>query len=183
MFLSTFARNLVEVFIPIILYKFGYDLWTVMFYFFLVNFISLLISYPCALFSIYYILAISFLYAVYRRFYWMSRRYFNLNVIKNKDISKIYSIISIINQIGVIISAYCGSLFLDFVSLKLLTILVTILFFISLGVVQNLFRTLVMLICLIPGLNIKMMIYLTLTLMTISGFFTLKNKKEIYEEN
>lgn len=150
MFLSTFARNLVEVFIPIILYKFGYDLWTVMFYFFLVNFISLLISYPCALFSIYYILAISFLYAVYRRFYWMSRRYFNLNVIKNKDISKIYSIISIINQIGVIISAYCGSLFLD-------------------------------LICLIPGLNIKMMIYLTL--MTISGFFTLKNKKEIYEEN
>lgn len=152
MFLSTFARNLVEVFIPIILYKFGYDLWTVMFYFFLVNFISLLISYPCALFSIYYILAISFLYAVYRRFYWMSRRYFNLNVIKNKDISKTYSIISIINQIGVIISAYCGSLFLD-------------------------------LICLIPGLNIKMMIYLTLTLMTISGFFTLKNKKEIYEEN
>ena len=127
MFLSTFARNLV-------------------------NFISLLISYPCALFSIYYILAISFLYAVYRRFYWMSRRYFNLNVIKNKDISKTYSIISIINQIGVIISAYCGSLFLD-------------------------------LICLIPGLNIKMMIYLTLTLMTISGFFTLKNKKEIYEEN
>lgn len=152
MFLSTFARNLVEVFIPIILYKFGYDLWTVMFYFFLVNFISLLISYPCALFSIYYILAISFLYAVYRRCYWMSRRYFNLNVIKNKDISKTYSIISIINQIGVIISAYCGSLFLD-------------------------------LICLIPGLNIKMMIYLTLTLMTISGFFTLKNKKEIYEEN
>lgn len=127
MFLSTFARNLV-------------------------NFISLLISYPCALFSIYYILAISFLYAVYRRCYWMSRRYFNLNVIKNKDISKTYSIISIINQIGVIISAYCGSLFLD-------------------------------LICLIPGLNIKMMIYLTLTLMTISGFFTLKNKKEIYEEN
>lgn len=152
MFLSTFARNLVEVFIPIILYKFGYDLWTVMFYFFLVNFISLLISYPCALFSIYYIWAISFLYAFYRKFYWMSRRYFNLNVIKNKDISKIYSIISIINQIGVIISAYCGSLFLD-------------------------------LICLIPGLNIKMMIYLTLTLMTISGFFTFKNKKEIYEEN
>ena len=127
MFLSTFARNLV-------------------------NFISLLISYPCALFSIYYILAISFLYAVYRRCYWMSRRYFNLNVIKNKDISKTYSIISIINQIGVIISAYCGSLFLD-------------------------------LICLIPGLNIKMMIYLILTLMTISGFFTFKNKKEIYEEN
>lgn len=152
MLLSTFARNLVEVFIPIILYKFGYDLWTVMFYFFLVNFISLLISYPCALFFIYYILAISFLYAVYRRCYWMSRRYFNLNVIKNKDILKTYSIISIINQIGVIISAYCGSLFLD-------------------------------LICLIPGLNIKMMIYLILTLMTISGFFTFKNKKEIYEEN
>ena len=32
-FLSTFARNLVELFIPIILYKFGYSVEEVLFYF------------------------------------------------------------------------------------------------------------------------------------------------------
>ena len=32
-FLSTFSRNLIEVFIPIILYKFGYSLKEVVFYF------------------------------------------------------------------------------------------------------------------------------------------------------
>ena len=46
-FLSTFARNLIEVFIPIILYKFGFSLKEVILYFLLVNFFSLILSYPC----------------------------------------------------------------------------------------------------------------------------------------
>ena len=44
-FISSFARNLIEVFIPLILYNFGYSLKSVMFYYFLVNFISLIIGY------------------------------------------------------------------------------------------------------------------------------------------
>ena len=50
-FLSTFSRNLIEVFIPVILYKFGYDLKEVVFYYLIANVFSLLISYPCVAFS------------------------------------------------------------------------------------------------------------------------------------
>ena len=45
-FLSTFSRNLIEVFIPVILYKFGYSIKEVIFYFLMANLISLLIDYP-----------------------------------------------------------------------------------------------------------------------------------------
>ena len=45
------------------------------------------------------------------------------NVMSNKNISVSYSIISIINQIGVITSAYIGSLILDFISIKVLTVI------------------------------------------------------------
>lgn len=160
-FLSTFSRNLIEVFIPVILYKFGFNLTEIILYYFLGSFISLIISYPCVLFSkkvsnkalsiigiisficlqitlnfmvrsIYYIIAIAFLFALYRRGYWIARRYYNLNIIKKEKISTTYAIVSIINQTGVILSSYLGSLLLDYVGLKLLTVFAIILFFISL---------------------------------------------------
>lgn len=159
-FLSTFSRNLIEVFIPVILYKFGYSLKEVLFYYLMANLISLIISYPCVAFSkkynnkilsiigivaflllqillnymiynIWYLLLIATIYAVYRRGYWISRRYYNLKVLKKDKISSTYSLISIINQVGVIISAYCGSLVLDYISLQTLTIIAIVLFLIS----------------------------------------------------
>ena len=159
-FLSTFSRNLIEVFIPLILYKNGYNLKDVMLYYFLVNVFSLILSYPCLViakksnykilsiigiiafsimqimlnsikYSVLYIFVLSFLFALYRRGYWISRRYYNLNVMSNKNISVSYSIISIINQIGVITSAYIGSLILDFISIKVLTVISILLFLIS----------------------------------------------------
>ena len=128
-FLSTFARNLIEVFIPIILYKYGYTIKEVMLYYFVVNIVSLIISYPCIhisqkynnkilsiigilaftilqillnymTYSIKYLLIIATLFAIYRRGYWISRRYYNLKVIKKNNISTTYSLISIINQRG-----------------------------------------------------------------------------------
>lgn len=160
-FLSTFARNLIEVFIPIILFKFGYSLKEVILYYLLVNFFSFLISYPCVLFSkrfdnrllsfvgimsfmlvqlllnkIYYsylyIILLSFLYALYRKGYWIARRYYNLKIMRKENISKTYSIISVLNQIGVLLASYIGSLLLDFVSVKVLTFLSVSLFGISL---------------------------------------------------
>ena len=159
-FLSTFARNLIEVFIPIILYKNGYSLKEVIIYYFFVNLFSTILTYPCLIFarkfnykilsfvgiiafaimqlmltkieySYMYVLILSFIYALYRRCYWFSRRYYNLNVIGKKDISLSYTIISIINQLGVIIAAYIGSILLDFTNIKILTIISIFLFFVS----------------------------------------------------
>ena len=45
-FLSTFSRNLIEVFIPVILYKYGYTLKEVLFYYLIVNAVSLILTYP-----------------------------------------------------------------------------------------------------------------------------------------
>ena len=160
-FLSTFARNLVEVFIPVILYKFGFSFKEVILYYFLVNVFSLVLSYPCVYISNKYtnnvlsiigvisfllvqillnfihksnvfLIAVSFAYALYRRGYWISRRFYNLRVIRKKNISSTYSFISIINHIGVIFSSYIGSLFLDFTTVSVLTIISMILFLISL---------------------------------------------------
>lgn len=160
-FLSTFSRNLIEVFIPIILYKYGYSLKEVILYYLLVNIFLIFLTYPCILYtkkfsnknlaligiiafvlvqvlltqmkySSYYIFILSFLYALYRIGYWLSRRFYNLKVLHKKDISKDYSLISIVNQIALIISSYVGALFLDFVSIKILTIISIILFLISL---------------------------------------------------
>lgn len=159
-FLSTFSRNLIEVFIPVILYKYGYNIKEILFYFLMANVISLLLSYPFVNLSIkynnkilsiigiiafsvlqillnfmthniWYLLSIAILFAIYRRGYWISRRYYNLKVIKKEHISTTYSIISIINQIGVVISAYMGSILLDYVSLNAITIIAIILFLLS----------------------------------------------------
>lgn len=160
-FLSTFARNLIEVFIPVILYKFGFSLKEVIFYYLLVNVFSLILSYPCIYISNkfnnkalgiigvisflilqillnhisesnIFLITISFVYALYRRGYWISRRFYNLRVIRKKNISSTYSILSIINHIGVIFSTYIGSLLLDFVTVRILTIISIFLFLISL---------------------------------------------------
>lgn len=159
-FLSTFSRNLIEVFIPVILYKNGFALKEILFYYLMANVISLIISYPFINLSkkynnkilsiigiigfvilqimlnfikhtLIYLLALATFFAIYRRGYWIARRYYNLKVIKKENISTTYSIISIINQVGVIVSAYCGSIILDFISLKLLTIIAIILFLTS----------------------------------------------------
>lgn len=159
-FLSTFARNLIEVFIPIILYKYGYSLKEVILYYLFVNLFSLILSHPCFYLSnkynnkilsiigiisfvilqlllnnlqnnIIYLLFISLAFATYRRGYWISRRYYNLKIIKKDNISKTYSLISIINEIGLIFSSYIGSLFLDFISIDALTIISIVLFLIS----------------------------------------------------
>ena len=45
-FLSTFARALIETFIPLLLFKFGYSLKEVVLYFFIYNLIELMLTYP-----------------------------------------------------------------------------------------------------------------------------------------
>ena len=159
-FLSTFARNLIEVFVPIILYKFGFEFKVVLLYYLLVSLFSLLIAYPyiyisnkynnkvigfIGLFSFVifqlllnnmqktnlFLIILAFVFALYKRGYWISRRYYNLRVIRKENISSTYSLISIINQIGIIFSSYIGSVFLDFVSINTLTTISVIIFMLS----------------------------------------------------
>ena len=159
-FLSSFARNLIEVFIGTILYKAGFSLKNVILYYLLVNIFSLLLGLPCAKISkqysnkvlsligilaftglqiklnhiridYIYLLSNAFLFATYRRCYWIARRYYTLKVIDKKSIPKDYSITSIANQLSIIISAYIGSLLLEFISIKVLTIISILLFLIS----------------------------------------------------
>ena len=156
-FLSTFSRSLIEVFIPVILYKFGYSIKEVLLYYLIVNLVSLFITYPSIYISnkynnkilsivgitsfialqvalnymvrsMLYLILIAVLFAFYRRGYWISRRYYNLEIIKDKNIATSYSIIMILNQLAVVVSGYIGSLILDFVSLRVLTIIAIILF-------------------------------------------------------
>ena len=160
-FLSTFSRNLIEVFIPVILYKFGFSLREVICYSLLGNIISLLISYPCIYIankynnkilsiigtisfivlqillnyihrSMWYLALVALFYALYRRGYWIARRYYNLEVVKKEKISTTYSILCVINQIGVVFASYLGSLMLDFMSVKIVTIISMALFILSL---------------------------------------------------
>lgn len=159
-FISTFARNLIEVFIPMILYKYGYSLKEVIFYYFFVNLFSLLLSYPFLVIakkinyknlsmigiisfvivqlmlnkivqSKIYLVLLALMYAMYRRGYWIPRRYFNLKVIHKEDISIAYAIISVINQLALIASSYIGAILLDFVNIGVLTGISIMLFFIS----------------------------------------------------
>ena len=159
-FFSTFARNLVEFFIGTILYKAGFSVHEVIFYYMLVQLFATLIAYPTILFSkrfdnriisfvsigafitvqvllnvihqnYLYLIILAFFYALYRICYWMPRRYYNLKVMKKEKIASSYSIISIVNQVSIIVSSYIGSLFLDFVSIKVLTIISMFIFILS----------------------------------------------------
>ena len=82
--------------------------------------------------TIYYLIIVSFLFALYRRGYWIPRRYYNLKIIHKDNISTTYSIVTIVNQLGLVISSYVGALFLDFLNINYLTILAIVLFLFSL---------------------------------------------------
>ena len=166
-FFSSFARNLIEVFIGTILFKAGFSIKEVVLFYLLFNLFSFIIAFPCIWLSkkysnrvlavisaisfgllqlvlgfitpeLSYLILVGFLYALYRRTYWVSRRYYTLKVIQKKDIAKDYSIVSIVNQVSILISSYVGALLLDFVSINALTIISVLLFVISVIFLNNL---------------------------------------------
>lgn len=149
-FLSTFARNLIELFIGTILFKAGFDLNNIIFYFLFVNIFSFILAFPCIYIAkrhsnkiltvigiiafilvqivlnyvkikIWYLILLAFLYALYRRAYWMSRRYYTFQVIDKNNTSKDYSWVSILNQLALLFSSYVGSLLLEFISIHVIT--------------------------------------------------------------
>ena len=160
-FISTFARNLIEVFIGTILFKAGFTLKSVIGYYLAIHIFSFILAFPCVQiakkytnkpltiigiiafilvqvilnyiqFNHIYLIVLAFMFALYRRCYWISRRYYTLQVVDKKDTSKKYSFISIFNELALLISSYIGALLLEYVSINVITIITIILLIISL---------------------------------------------------
>ena len=160
-FLSTFARSLIEVFIGTVLFKAGFNLHSVISYYLLINLFSFILAFPCIQISKkysnklltfigiiafiavqvclnyiqlnhIYLFILSFLYALYRRSYWMSRRYYTFKVIGKDNISKDYSWVSILNQLALLLSSYVGSLLLEYINIQVITVISTLLLLVGL---------------------------------------------------
>lgn len=158
--LTGLARGMIEVFIPIYLYKAGFSLNGVFEYFFYMLLISLIISYPLTklggkiknkyliisstfflaimyhmLLSVtiskFYTITLAFMYATYRRTYWIGRRYYALRSIPTENMGKNVSLITIVTQIGSMSAAYLGALFLNHTSNYVLFIVSIITYFIG----------------------------------------------------
>ena len=159
-FFSTFARNLIELFIGTILYKNGFSVHEVIFYYLIVQLTCFIGTYPAVKFSkdysnrilafisivafiftqfllntvvqnTLYLVIVGVSYGLFRICYWTSRRYYNLKVMKKEKIASSYSIISIVNQVSIIVSSYIGSLVLDFISVRTLTLISFLIFILS----------------------------------------------------
>ena len=108
-FLSTFVRSLIEIFISLYLFKKGFSIKSIILFYFVANLLAIPIAYIYAkigektkysyimifgyisfivlqiilrhtVISNYYILLIAFMYSLYRRGYWVSRRFYITNV-------------------------------------------------------------------------------------------------------
>lgn len=149
-FLSTFSRTLIEVFISLYLFKNGCSVKVVLLFYFLVNIFSMPLSYLFVYIgektkyslvmiigivafilvqvflwnikiTIPYIFLIALLYSIYRRGYWVSRRFYITKIMPPKETSGLFSIILVFSQIATIISSYLGANILENLNLFTLT--------------------------------------------------------------
>lgn len=157
---STLSKNLIEVFIPLLLYKFGFSVKEVILYYLFVNvfgtflvflfvklgnkfgykklaylsifnFALMQIVLNFKVHTVWYLILLALVYTLYFRTYWISRRYFNLHVVKKDNIAKTYSIISIFNQLGTMTATFIGGLLLDTLDNMIVSIISIIIFVIS----------------------------------------------------
>ncbi len=159
-FMSTFARSLIEIFISLYLFKSGFPIYSILTFYFLENFLAIFISYffvyigekyhysivmYIGIFSFIilqlvlnnivttplYIVLISILYSLYRRGYWVARRYYISNVIPQRNSSESLSIILVSAEIASILSGYVGAILLDNWDMTIVMYISSILLFIS----------------------------------------------------
>jgi len=159
-FLSTFARALIEIFISLYLFKIGCTIQNIVLFYFLVNLISIPLSYIFVKLgektkysyvmiigfvaflvlhillrnvvnSTSYILLLALIYSVYNKGYWVARRFYITKIMPIKNTSGLFSIILVLSQIASIASGYIGSFILDKSDMVILTIISSILLFLS----------------------------------------------------
>lgn len=160
LFISTFARALVEIFISLFLFKNGFSLNQVLLVYLLENVFALFISYAMAkigerynyavvmcigivAFIIlqvvlnhpvhdgFFVVLLSFLYSLYRRGYWVARRYYVTKVVPRRDSSGPFSIMMVVSEVASISAGFLGGSLLDGFNVLALTILSSVLLFVS----------------------------------------------------
>lgn len=158
--ISTFVRSLIEIFISLYLFKKGFNLKSIVLFYVLANFIAIPISYVFALIgektryvyvmlfsyvcfiglqlilkkvflSNWYILLIAFIYSLYRRGYWIARRYYMTNFMPRKRSSFWFGIISASGQIAKILAGYAGAYIFSGSSLFMVTSVASVLLLVS----------------------------------------------------
>lgn len=159
-FLSTFARSLVEIFIFLYLFKNGYSLQAVVLFYFLVNLFAMPLAYLFVKLGektnyIYimiiglisfvvvqvllqniintfdYLLCLALLYSIYRRGYWVSRRFYITKIMPVNKVSGLFSIVLVLSQIASILAGYIGAIILSNTNIIILTIISSVILFIS----------------------------------------------------
>ncbi len=160
LFISTFARNLVEVFISLILFKNGFPLGSILLFYLLgthfsipvsyffvrigerfnysiimcvgiVAFVALQLALNAVTESTFFIISTALLYSLYKRGYWVARRYYVTEVIPQKNSTKPFSIMMVISEIASILAGFLGGSLLDGLNASILTIISSVLLLIS----------------------------------------------------
>lgn len=156
-FISNLSRNMIELFIPIYLYKLGFTFESIIFYYLVVSIVSLIYSVgigivvnyikhkyliigSALIFLIMYylmnnpelnnnfLIILAITYSLYRRLFWIVNRYYAINVIDKKAPGLSSGLVTISTQLAVIISSATGAIILDNNNFILLSIISFILF-------------------------------------------------------
>ncbi|MDD2469596.1 MAG: hypothetical protein PHI22_01515 [Bacilli bacterium] len=142
---STFSRGMVEIFIPLYLYKIGFKITDILFYFLIMLLISAVICIPLSYIGnkikykwlifisatffglTYFILfnivvnpialcLLALCFSLYRRCYWIGKRYYELKIIPKHNMANNVSKVVIISQIATLSASYIGALLLNNIS-------------------------------------------------------------------
>lgn len=139
---TEFAKNLIETFIPLILYKSGFSINDIIIYILFVSIFSLIISgvVSCfyhkisdrflvgvggvCLFALYitmqnvgntlvYLIGVALIYSLYRRTFWIGKRYYSVYTMSKEKKATTGGIIVTITQVTKLLTSVIGGILLD----------------------------------------------------------------------
>lgn len=158
--ITSFSKLLVELFIPLILYDYGFTIKNIILYM-IIKYTLCIIMIPITMkinkkiswskimilssffFSLTYIylnimtksllslIILSIIFSIYLIFYWLGRHIYGLSIIEDKKTTDNVSLYTIFTVLGSIPATYIGSLILKYFGFITLTIIVLILMLIS----------------------------------------------------
>ena len=158
--ITRFSKLLVELFIPLILYDYGFTIKNIILYM-IIKYTLCIIMIPITMkinkkiswskimilssffFSLTYIylnimtksllslIILSIIFSIYLNFYWLGRHIYGLSIIEDKKTTDNVSLYTIFTVLGSIPATYIGSLILKYFGFITLTIIVLILMLIS----------------------------------------------------